>query len=929
MATTDSDSTLTPLASSSAAPLSPLPLPTASTSTSSALASPCLAFRSAVQSALRSLSDTLAARRAGAGEGPVDTEEMRQLVEGEMDRLGLGKDAEGEGMERWKADTRQAAVARALEELVNEAAVYPADEAAFAHLQDVLDLVLTMWECGHVDETLPLNLLTSLMELRPIAACDPLFGYIESRVERLTKGMEYQRGRGPILLRLLNDLLRRLPRSQSAPVILSGRILLLLSSVYPLGEKSGVNLRGNFNTGKGGVVLEEEAKREMESAEEDAKKEEEEQAEAEKKGEEVKDEQMEVEEGEEGEEKEPEEKKNGAGGAGGKDGKDDDPDANPAATNPSQFYTTFWSLQCFFNNPHLLFSSGPKGAAAPEDPFATLHHGLLKTLAAFRAATKRERELAGAAKDEKTKGEGKADVPKEVEVEMKALDDPDATDASLEQYFFPKFLTSRNLLDLELADPSFRRQLLLQTLILLQYLLSLTPSARARAASLPVTNQSAFPSFVLGEENEKWVREVRERVLNELDAMGSVGGEGRLFRKAVQVVLQREQNWTDWKLRSCASFTRSPSVTPSAQSDSARSKMRVLTARPKAFPFKMGNPQLSKAWEKNTVRLGDMEEEGGLEDAAEDLDRLFRDHRLERNRLKQVEQQLKAAAPGSAKRFELEGAVETRRTRLQALQWRAIRLASSSHLSFFSQIGAGDLDKLQQLIDEERRAREEEAEEAAAEAAPAGGGEEEGGEGKEVKTEEEKEMEMEEGKEGYDSDESVLGFGREKREREQKEKEERERREREEKERVKKEKAAAEAKAAKAAKEKEEEEERERERVKKEQEQDEAGTPPPQPPVAAAGDGDATMGDAADDDGGETPPRPSAAADTPPPPPAAAAAPAADEPATPPPKDAETKLPPSPGTPGTPGTPKRPRADEGEDTEMKPEEGRAKRSRRR
>lgn len=63
--------------------------------------------------------------------------------------------------------------------------------------------------------------------------------------------MEYQRGRGPILLRLLNDLLRRLPRSQSHSVILSGRILTLLSWVYPLNEKSGVNLRGNFNVGKG------------------------------------------------------------------------------------------------------------------------------------------------------------------------------------------------------------------------------------------------------------------------------------------------------------------------------------------------------------------------------------------------------------------------------------------------------------------------------------------------------------------------------------------------------------------------------------------------------------------------------------------------------------------------------------------------------
>lgn len=128
---------------------------------------------------------------------------------------------------------------------------------------------------GYIDDTIPMTVLAGLLELRPVSDCEPILGYIETRISRLTlvgprfclllskimythvrsrdllQGMEYQRGRGPILLRLLNDLLRRLPRSQSHSVILSGRILMLLSWVYPLNEKSGVNLRGNFNVGKG------------------------------------------------------------------------------------------------------------------------------------------------------------------------------------------------------------------------------------------------------------------------------------------------------------------------------------------------------------------------------------------------------------------------------------------------------------------------------------------------------------------------------------------------------------------------------------------------------------------------------------------------------------------------------------------------------
>lgn len=47
------------------------------------------------------------------------------------------------------------------------------------------------------------------------------------------------------------------------------------------------------------------------------------------------------------------------------------------------------------------------------------------------------------------------------------------------------------------------------------------------------------------------------------------------------------------------------------------------------------------------------------------------------------------------------------------MHWRAIRSASTQYLRFFSQIGAGNLEKLEQLVDEERRKREDEAEAAA------------------------------------------------------------------------------------------------------------------------------------------------------------------------------------------------------------------------
>ncbi|GAA5937220.1 hypothetical protein JCM1841_002330 [Sporobolomyces salmonicolor] len=679
MATTSSS--LTPI--STADPLSPLQASSSSSTFS------YNAYRSSFTSALRALANELQARRL-AGGASVEQDEMRQKVEALVERVGgwVKREDLAEG-DKWKADTRKAIVDRALEELVHEAvssppplgslpkrtltsdparersdaqAIFPADDAATRHLEDVLDLVLTFVEAGYAEEVLPLNILTGLMELRPISACDPLFGYIESRVERLTKGMEYQRGRGPILLRLLNDLLRRLPRSKSQPVILSGRILMLLSSVYPLGEKSGVNLRGNFNVGKG-TVWEEEAAKEMDGAREDAQKEEGEREQ----------EKMEVEEGEEQESQAKE---------------------NPAKESPSSFYATFWSLQRYFNNPPLLFAS-PTTTSASETPLATLQEGLRKTLSAFASETKKEKELTGAATEGKDKEKAVEDVSMEEQ-------DMDKTDESLEQYFFPKFLTSRNLLTLELADPAFRRQILLQTLILFQYLLSFTPSARARAQALPMTNASAFPSFTLSPEDEAWVTELRQQALGEMESMEG----GKTFRRAVESVLQREQNWTDWKLRSCIPFTK-PAVPVAEHSEKARSKLRVLTRKQKAFPWRMGNPQLSRVWDKNLTTL-----EGFVPDVADDeFDAIVREWRMTKKRHDMTAAQVRQLPADTPRAAELSQSLEGTAIKLQALHWRAIRSASGSHLRHFASIGSGDLDTLLSAIDDDRR-RKEEAEEA-------------------------------------------------------------------------------------------------------------------------------------------------------------------------------------------------------------------------
>lgn len=94
------------------------------------------------------------------------------------------------------------------------------------------------------------------------------------------------------------------------------------------------------------------------------------------------------------------------------------------------------------------------------------------------------------------------------------------------------------VLALQIGDSAFRRQVLLQALILFQYLLSFVPAERERLRKR-TTNQSALPNFILTPDNETWVRNLRSKVVGELDAMEG----GRRFRETVELILKREQNW--------------------------------------------------------------------------------------------------------------------------------------------------------------------------------------------------------------------------------------------------------------------------------------------------------------------------------------------------------------------------------------------------
>ena len=93
-------------------------------------------------------------------------------------------------------------------------------------------------------------MLEDAFDLLTISECQMLFSYMESKVVGLTKvvlnvvyisyllqNMVPNRGKALIILRLCNELLRRLSKTKNTSFC--GRILQFLANIYPMSERSG------------------------------------------------------------------------------------------------------------------------------------------------------------------------------------------------------------------------------------------------------------------------------------------------------------------------------------------------------------------------------------------------------------------------------------------------------------------------------------------------------------------------------------------------------------------------------------------------------------------------------------------------------------------------------------------------------------------
>jgi len=229
----------------------------------------------------------------------------------------------------------------------------------------------------------------------------------------------------------------------------------------------------------------------------------------------------------------------------------------------SDLYPIFWRLQQCFSNPTRLFDTGN---------FASFKKGLGYTLTKFRKTP--------------------------TVVQTKPVEDSHGTKRKLGEdgtigptaehsadIYNPKYLTSRDLFDLEMGDLAFQRHIMVQALILIDFLLALTEKVKKKqdiviTAMQGKHNKALVYAYTLSEENAQWAASTRTAITTYLQSTT----DGRFYHRMVETVLARDKNWARWKLVNCPSILCEP-VTLEQEMEAragARGTTRVrrLPARP-------------------------------------------------------------------------------------------------------------------------------------------------------------------------------------------------------------------------------------------------------------------------------------------------------------------------------------------------------------
>lgn len=215
---------------------------------------------------------------------------------------------------------------------------------------------------------------------------------------------------------------------------------------------------------------------------------------------------------------------------------------------------------------------------------------------------------------------------------------------------------------MQISDLAFRRNFLVQVLIVMEFLLSLSPKAKEKLATVKAPNKSVtYSDQQLSEEDTKWATEMRAGVVKYLQK----GFDGPFFDRMVGTVLVRDKNWVRWKIENCPSIelpTLSPATFTEARAAATRlARTRRLPNESRSLEF-LGEEDENSAMEKlKDPERYSLPELSSFKDGIEDDD-----FDIER------------ATDGESK----TSAIESKASKA----WRTLRIASKSKLVVFDKI---------------------------------------------------------------------------------------------------------------------------------------------------------------------------------------------------------------------------------------------------
>lgn len=212
---------------------------------------------------------------------------------------------------------------------------------------------------------------------------------------------------------------------------------------------------------------------------------------------------------------------------------------------------------------------------------------------------------------------------------------------------------------------SLRRYVLVQALIIIEFLLSLTPEAKKRLSSIQSINRSvAYLDQTLSEEDLKWVESMKVNVTEYL----KTAPDGHFFLRMVETILSRDKNWVRWKIENCPAIAR-PAISPKEWASAMSTMKREATSK---------KVRLNSTHPLNLDFLKEGDDVDAMEELKDPIRYKLPDIESFQRKIQEVELDL-----------EMPNDVEKERELKEhkaSLSWRALRIASRTKLTIFDKI---------------------------------------------------------------------------------------------------------------------------------------------------------------------------------------------------------------------------------------------------